>query len=340
MGREPRFAPGDEVGVVGAERDRLVELQLGKRIPPIRRRLCGAEHGQCLEVDAGTGVVGDRDGTGVGRCHRAGVAEREREVHLRRAGVAPELEDDEPRGRCDIGRRDAVSFERPHRPLTIGLLERLANQVVVAGGEVGVHEGDRCQVLVLRCVLGSAFDVVRHQRHVATGHLAGQLLHLLMVHGGEGIVVPARCSGGVRNHLEPALGPAGQLGGTTIEDVELGRLGDELAAAGSEVQRGSTEHVGGRKPLIGHMATLRNPGGSRRCRPRWIDTGMRTRCRVTRSCSVCSDISTVSRHCCAVNRISPDEPTRPGMFGSDERGRFSPATAPCGAPQTGGTKCS
>ena len=66
-------------------------------VPPIRSRLGRAEHGQRVEVDAGTPGVGDRNGTGVCRCHRPGIAEGEREVHLRRADVPPELQDHEPR---------------------------------------------------------------------------------------------------------------------------------------------------------------------------------------------------------------------------------------------------
>ena len=104
------------------------------------------------------------------------------------------------RQNCRITRRDArttssavtpLRAERPGRTVASGLHVRPADEVVVAGGEVGVHERDRCQVLVTGGVLGAALDVVRHECHVAARHRRRQLLHLPMVDGDEVVVAPA-----------------------------------------------------------------------------------------------------------------------------------------------------
>ena len=84
MRSEPCFAPLDQIGVIGAEGDDLAGSQIGEGVPAVLSSVTGAEHRQCLEVDAGAGVVRDRDGPHVFGRHGPGVTEAEREVHPRR----------------------------------------------------------------------------------------------------------------------------------------------------------------------------------------------------------------------------------------------------------------
>ena len=68
---------------------------------------------------------------------------------------------------------------------------------------------------------------------------------------------------------KPHRSHPGRSGRSAVENVDIARLGDELATAGSEVQRGTTEHVGGSDHRVGHDPTLRGPRspGRRRTAP-------------------------------------------------------------------------
>ena len=174
-----------------------------------------------------------------------------------RTDVPPELQDDGPRRFGDELAGHPIALQCPPRTPRDRRARRLADQIVVPGGEVGMHERDRTQILMSRDVLRTPFDVVRHERDVAPGHLAGELFHLGMVDRDEFVVLPPRHGRVVRDEFEPTLGPAGQAGPATVEHVDLDRLRRELTGTRGEVQRRSTEDLGVRRRQLGHVRTLR-----------------------------------------------------------------------------------
>jgi len=91
--REVRGTGPHQLGVVGAEGDDLVTVQLGEREPAVAARLIGRDDRQRVEVrTAGAGVIAHDERFGVLQPDGPGITEGEREAHPRRAEVAPELE--------------------------------------------------------------------------------------------------------------------------------------------------------------------------------------------------------------------------------------------------------
>src|SRR5579884_290742 len=91
----------------------------------------------------------------------------------------------------------------------------------MTSGEVGVHEGDRGELVVSPGVLRAPRDVARHQRDVGTGQLAGQLFHLDVVNAGDLVVCPFWDGRRVAEELESAFLPARKVGGPTVMDLDL-----------------------------------------------------------------------------------------------------------------------